>query len=401
MKYFSPFKPVNAVYFLTVAFALFCCTLFGQAGNTITVIDDGSCNDPSPGTTLTFSSSSGSPSRNSYSGTTANGGNTLFVQWSSANNRWEIRIIADIGCGSMNYLEYYNTYASAPNPPSLGTGTWVAVPVIDCDGVPFTCQNFIAFSGNGTQNFLGGSNPAGVTVTESDGSTNVTEGGATDDYTVVLTSQPTANVTINIVVGTAPLLTSLVANDATSGSAVPTGQVTTNPTSLTFTSSNWNMPQTVTVTAVDDADIEGPHSETIAHEISSADPNYSGISSNFSGIVVTDVNVSITDNDAAPLPTVNLSVDLTSGTEADATLVRVTATASAEVSGNQTVTLAVTGTGITADDYELNNITITILDGATTGFVNFTILDDFVDETNETATLTISSPSAAWGTSAR
>ena len=39
---------------------------------------------------------------------------------------------------------------------------------------------------------------AGVTITQSGGSTNVAEGGATDSYTVVLTSQPRANVTINV-----------------------------------------------------------------------------------------------------------------------------------------------------------------------------------------------------------
>ena len=37
---------------------------------------------------------------------------------------------------------------------------------------------------------------AGVTVTQSGGSTNVTVGGATDNYTVVLNSAPAANVTI-------------------------------------------------------------------------------------------------------------------------------------------------------------------------------------------------------------
>ncbi|MDI6891269.1 MAG: LamG domain-containing protein, partial [Thermodesulfovibrionales bacterium] len=39
---------------------------------------------------------------------------------------------------------------------------------------------------------------AGVTITESAGSTDVTEGGATDTYDVVLTSQPAANVSIGL-----------------------------------------------------------------------------------------------------------------------------------------------------------------------------------------------------------
>ena len=38
----------------------------------------------------------------------------------------------------------------------------------------------------------------GVTITETNGSTNVTEGGATDTYTVVLTSPPTADVTFTM-----------------------------------------------------------------------------------------------------------------------------------------------------------------------------------------------------------
>ncbi|MFM7603129.1 MAG: PEP-CTERM sorting domain-containing protein [Pseudanabaena sp.] len=55
---------------------------------------------------------------------------------------------------------------------------------------------------------------AGVTITQSGGSTNVVEGGASDNYTVVLNSQPTSDVTIAI------------------GN---TAQTTTTPTTLTFT----------------------------------------------------------------------------------------------------------------------------------------------------------------------
>ena len=94
------------------------------------------------------------------------------------------------------------------------------------------------------------------------------------------------------------------------------------------------------------------------------------------------------------LPTVNLAVSASTGTEAAATVITVTATASSAVTGDQTVNLAVTGTGITAGDYALSNATITILNGATTGTATFTIQDDSDIEGNETATLTISSPSA-------
>ena len=115
---------------------------------------------------------------------------------------------------------------------------------------------------------------AGVTITETGTptpSTDVTEDGATtDDYTVVLDTQPTADVTITI---------------------TPDAQTTVSPTSLIFTSSNWNAAQTVTVTGendlIDEADL---HPSTITHSAGSTDSFYSGI---FIDNVVTNV----TDDD--------------------------------------------------------------------------------------------------------
>ncbi len=72
---------------------------------------------------------------------------------------------------------------------------------------------------------------ASVTVTPTSGLVT-TEAGGSATFTVVLTSQPTANVTI-------PLSSS----DLTEG--------TVSPASVTFTSANWNVAQTVTVTGVD------------------------------------------------------------------------------------------------------------------------------------------------------
>ncbi|WP_223265377.1 choice-of-anchor I family protein [Nostoc sp. 'Peltigera membranacea cyanobiont' 210A] len=93
-------------------------------------------------------------------------------------------------------------------------------------------------------------------------------------------------------------------------------------------------------------------------------------------------------------PIINLSVNSNSGTEAGTTQITVTATASNPVSGNQTVNLSVAGTDITAEDYNLSNNIITILDGQTAGSVTFTVVDDAVIESTETATLTINNPSA-------
>ncbi len=112
----------------------------------------------------------------------------------------------------------------------------------------------------------------GITLTQSGGSTAVTEGGATDSYQLVLTSQPAAPVTIT------------VASDS---------QVSGLPATLNFTGLTWNQPQTVTVSAVNDAVYEGPHSGLLTHTVTSTDGDYSGLT-------VADVSAAITDNDSPP-----------------------------------------------------------------------------------------------------
>ncbi len=97
---------------------------------------------------------------------------------------------------------------------------------------------------------------AAVVIAPTGGSTVVAEGGFTDTYTVRLASQPTAPVTITLTA------------DA---------QVTAAPATLTFTPDNWNVPQSVTITAVADRLVEGNHTGTIAHKVASADPVYNNI----------------------------------------------------------------------------------------------------------------------------
>jgi hypothetical protein len=93
-------------------------------------------------------------------------------------------------------------------------------------------------------------------------------------------------------------------------------------------------------------------------------------------------------------PTVNLSVSATSGSEAGKTVITVTATASAVVSTNQTVNLAVSGTGVSASDYTLGSTVLDILSGTSSASTTFTVLDDSFSEGPETAILTLSNPSA-------
>ncbi|KAA3663098.1 MAG: hypothetical protein DWQ04_11605, partial [Chloroflexi bacterium] len=111
--------------------------------------------------------------------------------------------------------------------------------------------------------------------TASGGDMHVTEGGATDSYDVMLASEPSADVMIT--------LDPDVQTDLGNGAG--------NSISLTFTDSNWDTEQTVTVTAVDDLIVEGNHSSRIACRTSSNDSDYNSI-------VVPDTIIDITDNDS-------------------------------------------------------------------------------------------------------
>ena len=101
-------------------------------------------------------------------------------------------------------------------------------------------------------------NPTAVTIADDDErgvevsatALTVPEGGDVT-YTVVLTSQPTGNVTVT---------------SSVSGSS----EVTVSPSPLTFTASTWAQAQTVTVSAGQDADAEND-TATIEHTVSGAD----------------------------------------------------------------------------------------------------------------------------------
>jgi hypothetical protein len=111
---------------------------------------------------------------------------------------------------------------------------------------------------------------AGVAIAQSDGSTAVAEGGAADSYSIVLDSRPTAAVTISF----------------------DTGSQLQPIAAMTFTPSDWNVPQVATVRAADDLVAEGTRATTITHSAHSADPRYDG-----AALPIASVSVTITDND--------------------------------------------------------------------------------------------------------
>jgi len=99
---------------------------------------------------------------------------------------------------------------------------------------------------------------AGITLTPTAGLTT-DESGTSDSFSVVLTSQPLADVVIGL-------------------SSSNSGEGTLSTSSLTFTPGNWNIPQLVTVTGVNDLPSDGDIAyQAIASPASSSDPGYAGM----------------------------------------------------------------------------------------------------------------------------
>jgi hypothetical protein len=214
-------------------------------------------------------------------------------------------------------------------------------------GAASTDANYNGISIAGVTANITDNDTAGVTISAA--AVNLTEGGAADSYTVVLTSQPTGDVTISV-----------------SGDA----QASASPTTLTFTASGgtaWNIPQTVTVTAVDDTVAEGAHTGGITHGVASTDANYNGIS-------IAGVTANITDNDIAGVTVMRsggttlvveggaddtLDISLTTQPTADVT---VTLTAGAQL-GVSPTTLTFTVSGGTAWNIP-QTVTVTAVDDA-------------------------------------
>ena len=150
--------------------------------------------------------------------------------------------------------------------------------------VSFTITTAAALSSDSNYDGL---NPANVDVENVDDDTpgftlapllgtsdelQTTEDGGTDDFSLVLNTAPTADVTVN-----------LSSNDGTEGSI--------DKSTLVFTPANWNSPQTVVITGLDDGSNDGDRAYRIEFQnASSTDANYDGLS-------IDDVRVRNIDNE--------------------------------------------------------------------------------------------------------
>ncbi len=120
-----------------------------------------------------------------------------------------------------------------------------------------------------------------ITVSPTSGLVTTEEGGGTDTFTVVLNTQPTADVTIEI------------SSDDTSEGLVSDETVNTPSPNLTlsFTDSNWSEAQTITVTGVDDTERDGDQEYTLVTAPAISDDL------NYNGIDPADVSVTNTDDE--------------------------------------------------------------------------------------------------------
>ena len=120
---------------------------------------------------------------------------------------------------------------------------------------------------------------------------DVEEGGS-DTYTVVLKSQPAAEVTIDIRAG---------------------GDVTATPASLTFGTSDWDTTRTVTVSAAQDGDGDDD-SVTLVHDMKSSDPNYDATDA-------ASVTVTVEDRYAVVVTLSETTLEIDEGSSATYTVV--------------------------------------------------------------------------------
>ncbi|MUP37247.1 MBG domain-containing protein, partial [Labilibaculum euxinus] len=137
---------------------------------------------------------------------------------------------------------------------------------------------------------------AGITLTDDDtaGFTvskialTIDENAGTGSFTVVLNSEPTSDVVFDV-------------------TSDKTDEATIDKSTLTFTSANWDTPQTVTVTGVDD-DIDRDDTATITVAVKDASSD-----DTFDALTDQTVGITLTDDDVAPTVSTSAVSSITSG----------------------------------------------------------------------------------------
>ena len=202
----------------------------------------------------------------------------------------------------------------------------------------------------------------GVTVTPT--SLRIDE-GETGEYTVVLTSEPTADVTVAI--------------------GAPTNtDITVDRTSLTFTSSSWSSPQRVEVSGSEDTD-DADDTGTITHTVRS--------SGDYAGVRAAAVSVTVLD-DEDPQVRVEFGPVPNAVVEEGGNGISFTVRLSKDPERTITIPIRVTHhDGASSDDYTLSvddvQATSVMFEarGVLSKEITLTAVDDMFDDDGESVTL--------------
>ena len=206
----------------------------------------------------------------------------------------------------------------------------------------------------------------GVMVSQTELSIREKENG---EYTVVLNSEPTEDVTVTPAIDQTDAAVERV-----------------RPEQVVFTKSNWNTPQTVTVEADDDeVSNANPKTATITHTVTGGDYGDNNVSAASVAVTVTD--------DESPSTTVTLSVNRKEVREGDSERVTVTGKldGAPEEDDRIVVTVSVT-TELAPAVTNLGLVSIFALmieAGETSGSHTFTLpaTEDSIDKPDETVTV--------------
>lgn len=273
----------------------------------------------------------------------------------------------------------------------------------DGTGIPPFFPPPLETPGDGTEPvadfvFIPGPTP-GVTVTPTN-NLYTTENGGTAEFSVVLDTAPTADVTI------------AVASDNTAEGAV-------SVPSLTFTPDNWDVPQTITVTGQDDAVADGPITyHVVLSPTTSADADFNGLDpvdpkvinlDNESALTVVPISGLTTTEDGGTAtfdvvlnsaPTADVTIGLSSSDETEGTVSPASLTFTPD-NWSQVQTVTVTGVDDGVQDGDIAYSIITAPAVSTDANFNGQNPPDVavVNLDNDTAGVTVSAAGAGAGVS--
>ncbi len=198
---------------------------------------------------------------------------------------------------------------------------------------------------------------AGAIVTVLDNLTS--EDGDTGYFEIILTAQPTDDVTINL--GSSNILEGKLID-----------------TSITFTPSNWNIPQIITVEGVDDSPPTSDGSidfKIITGNVNSSDPDFDLLD----GSSIPDANMTNQDNDAPGILVTILNDDFTTSESGDIVIVQFSLLSKPNGGADVTIPLSLSGP---SGEMNLNETSITILnndwDNPSANQITITGLDDLI-----------------------